>query len=547
MQDIILYIDNIIRAESEIMYYKRNKESDTFDKKIERLTAEVSGYLNKMLERAVEKKDSLLEENIGRLLECQDISTTDISKNIYGIKEYILNNYDIDVCFYSEKNLKLINNRTSFLYEKIIDENIQNKNRQYEVGWNRICGISLSVELSENEKTNICSFGDPWREALLYAEKLNDDAQVCVIFGFGMGYHVQEISVMYPEKTIYIFENDIEQIRAAVYYRDVSDILLNENIHLIYCNDTVSYAGWIKKIIEKEENKKLECKMWMPSIKVIDDKNLRELLEQYSVSFFSMDYFRDKLVENFTKNTQLKDENVDAVKNDISGKDVILIAAGPSLDNETENLNKITKQRDRKNTVILCVGKIVRKVIEKGIIPDYIIMTDAKDKTRWQIRGVEKSGIPLIYISTASAKVAAEYVSKRYIAYQKGFEQAEEKAGQNGATLFETGGSVAAFAIDMALRFKCKRLICIGLDMGYTDERTHAGGIGGKISDRSKLKQVEAVGGGKAYTNKSLDIYRKWIEKRIAAEKDIELINASHGARIHGMREVDLKDIDDYK
>ena len=48
MQDIILYIDNIIRAESEIMYYKRNKESDTFDKKIERLTAEVSGYLNKI-------------------------------------------------------------------------------------------------------------------------------------------------------------------------------------------------------------------------------------------------------------------------------------------------------------------------------------------------------------------------------------------------------------------------------------------------------------------------------------------------------------------
>ena len=111
----------------------------------------------------------------------------------------------------------------------------------------------MSVELSENEKANICSFGDPWREALLYAEKLNDDAKVCVIFGFGMGYHVQEISAMYPEKTIYILENDIEQIRAAVYYRDVSDILLNKNIHLIYCDDTVSYAGWIKKIIEKKK------------------------------------------------------------------------------------------------------------------------------------------------------------------------------------------------------------------------------------------------------------------------------------------------------
>ena len=37
------------------------------------------------------------------------------------------------------------------------------------------------------------------------------------------------------------------------------------------------YWNYSQKIIEKEENKKLECKMWMPSIKVIDDKNLREL------------------------------------------------------------------------------------------------------------------------------------------------------------------------------------------------------------------------------------------------------------------------------
>lgn len=547
MHDIILCIDNIIRAKSEIMYYKRNKETDVFVKKIEQLTVEVSKYLNEMFELAAKEKDRQLEENIRKIIDSRNIKTIDIMKNIYDIKEYILNNYDIDVCFYGEKNIKLINKRNRFLYEKVVDENIQSKNRRYEVGWNRIYGISLSVELSENEKINICSFGNPWREALLYAGKSNKDAQVCIVFGFGIGYHVQEMSAMYPEKKIYVLENDIEQIRASIYYRDVADILENENIHLIYCNDTASYAGWIKKIFEKEENKKIECKMWMPSIKVIEDRDLKELLEQYNITFFSMDYFRDKLEENFNKNIRLKDENVDAIKNYISGKDVIFIAAGPSLDDEIERLKKITEQRDKKNTIVLCVGKIVRKVIVKGIVPDYIIMTDAKDKTRWQIRGVEESGIPLIYLSTAAAKVTAEYSSKRYIAYQKDFEMAEEKAKQSGTTLFETGGSVATFAIDMLLRFRCKRIICVGLDMGYSGERSHAGGLGVKISDKTKLKHVEAVGGGETYTNKSLDIYRKWIEKRISAEKEIELINASHGARIHGMKEINLKDIYDYK
>ena len=54
--------------------------------------------------------------------------------------------------------------------------------------------------------------------------------------------------------------------------------------------------------------------MWMPSIKTIEDVRLRELLEEYKVSFFSMNYFRDILNDNFDKNQLLKDENVDAIR-----------------------------------------------------------------------------------------------------------------------------------------------------------------------------------------------------------------------------------------
>lgn len=60
-----------------------------------------------------------------------------------------------------------------------------------------------------------------------------------------------------------------------------------------------------------------------------------------------------------------------------------------------------------------------RRLIKENIIPDFIIMTDANKSTKWQISGVEDSGIPLIYISTVASDVAREYKGKRYIAYQR--------------------------------------------------------------------------------------------------------------------------------
>ncbi len=538
MQKVMLFINNIIRAQSEIMYYKKNKES----KKIEYLRYKVQKDLNDILEISIKESDCLLEKYIRETIDKFTMKKTDIINDIYGVKDYILNKYDIDLCFFCENNLSIIKKRNKKLYEQVIDMNVQN-NRKYNISWNRLYDISLSIEMSEKERINICSFGDPWREALLYAKNINKNADVCIIFGFGVGYHIQEMSALYPEKSIYILENDIEQIRAAVYYRDISDILENKNIHLIYCRKTEEYAWWIKNIYNKEKNSQIECQMWMPAIKAIEDKRLRELLEEYRVTFFSMDYFKDILEKNFVTNIQLNDENVDAIKRDIYGKDAVLIAAGPSLDNELENLRKILKYENRENIVVLCVGKISRRLIEIGIEPDYIIMIDAKESTRWQISGIEESGVPLIYLATVASTVVKEYRSKRYIAYQKGFAMSENEAKKRGTTLFETGGSVATFAIDLSIRFKCKRLICLGLDMGYVSEKTHAGEVGSKISDVSMLKEVEAVGGGMIYTNKSLNIYRKWIERRILGEKNVEIINASNGAKIHGMKEEKLQDI----
>ena len=49
--------------------------------------------------------------------------------------------------------------------------------------------------------------------------------------------------------------------------------------------------------------------------------------------------------ENFEQNQLLNDEYVTSVRYLFEGKDVILIAAGPSFDLDVENLKKLLKSR----------------------------------------------------------------------------------------------------------------------------------------------------------------------------------------------------------
>ena len=62
------------------------------------------------------------------------------------------------------------------------------------------------------------------------------------------------------------------------------------------------------------------------------------------------------------------------------------------------------------------------------------------------------------------------------------------------------------------------------------------------MAEHGSLRKVEGITSEYVYTSKTLDIYRQWIETRINGEKGTEFINVSKGARIHGMKEKNLRE-----
>ena len=80
------------------------------------------------------------------------------------------------------------------------------------------------------------------------------------------------------------------------------------------------------------------------------------------------------------------------------------------------------------------------------------------------------------------------------MAMQEGFKHSEVMAEEKNLMLYETGGSVSTFALDFLIRFNCKRIVCMGLDLGFVDERRHAGSQI-NINTDYELRKVKSVTG----------------------------------------------------
>lgn len=448
-----------------------------------------------------------------------------IQSDIFATEE----NVDVD---YWGENRKALRDKYKALYSKLLSvrENISDN---YSLSFAKTGEPVLQVRTNEGD-VRINSASDPWEEALIFANNaVTEDYSDYLLVGFGMGYHVQAMLNSVFCESLVVLESDIEQIAIATAYKKYTGMINSEKLKIIYCEEPKDYMEWINKCGDT-----MKCCMWHPSIKSIRDKNLREKLENYWVELLSIKNMGRILDNNFKANIEKHDEEVTSLKGDFSGKTMILAAAGPSLDEGIE----VLCNRDKKNTVLVCVGKVARKLIQAGVKPDYIVMTDAKAGTKLWIEGIEASGIPLLYLSTVASTVVEGYQSKRFIAFQEDYLFAEEYAKENGYPLYQSGGSVSTFALDIGIRLGCKTIVCVGLDLGYPSDSTHAKGVGPKLADTKALRKVEGVGGKEVSTSKTLDIYRNWIERRIKNEKGIEFINASGGARIHGMREMPLKE-----
>lgn len=356
-----------------------------------------------------------------------------------------------------------------------------------------------------------------------------------IVYGLGMGYHIRQLLYLDSSIHIDVFEADLNIIRLATGYTPIAEILARPTVRLIYDPDFTKLINRISNIKEDEK-----FVIHYPSLRNVSDSAMKDKLEDYFIQYSSVSNQIKLLNSNFRKNIVSYDNLVDDLRDEFRNRDLYIIAAGPSLDKNFLEL----KQLKSENSILMATGTVFRKLLESNISPDYLIVTDANERVYGQINGKEACRIPMLFLSTAFYGFAKNYQGKKYIILQKDYDKSEEFAAEHHATVYQTGGSVSTTALDIGIQFGCKRIIFLGLDLAFTDNYVHASNTSRReLTNTNDLRQVEDIHGDLVYTSRSLDMYRKWIEKRIDGVTGIEFIDATEGgAKIKGMKIMKLAD-----
>jgi hypothetical protein len=488
----------------------------------------INNMLNDLTE-TIERNDFIL---LADLLEMQ------LTPYLIQIQEIIIRNEEFiyDGNLYN-KNLNCIMNQNKDLGIRLqqMDKPLEILDYGYFLEYTS-CGLFTLALTDESGKYYLHSNGQVLKQAGSMArEWFSESTSQYIIYGLGLGYHIKELYELDECIRIQVYESDLNIIALACAFTDLYKILTSGRVILIYDPDFSKLDHQVMKL-----NDDMKFILHYQSIRNIKNQTVKEKMEDYFINYSSVKNQLHKLIQNFNQNITRQDPLIDNLRECFIGKDLYVIAAGPSLDRNIRELENVGE-----NSIILATGTVYKKLLREGIRPDYVIIIDANDIVYKQIEDLETQDIPLLYLSTVYYKVPIDYKGAKYIIFQKGFQKAEEFAITNGSYLYQTGGSVSTTAIEIGIRFKCRRIICVGLDLAYTDNMDHASGTPNvnKIALQD-TRMVQDINGNLIATAKSLDIYRKWLEKRILEANGVEFLNATEGgANIHGMKNVKLRDV----
>lgn len=238
------------------------------------------------------------------------------------------------------------------------------------------------------------------------------------------------------------------------------------------------------------------------------------------------------------KTTQL----VEVIPRDIPG---IVVAAGPSLN---KNIRELKKAKGK--AFIVAVDTAIKPLLAEGIVPDMFAIVDG-GKPLKLIQKEEAKTIPLLTSMNANSEILKFHTGMKFF-YNEGY-GVVDKIMLKSKKMFgavATGGSVATSVFSLLYKIGLTRIILVGQDLAYTNNKSHADGTFADVMKEENTQNYIMVEGNveeEVPTTDTLKTYLDWYDRYIEdihkINKDIRVINATEGgAKIKNTEIMTLKD-----
>ncbi|HPF37648.1 MAG TPA: DUF115 domain-containing protein [Phycisphaerae bacterium] len=442
-----------------------------------------------------------------------------------------------------------------------------------EVQPSRRGGPTAAVTTADRRTLFLHSRYDPAREAAEFADNLEIGEAACVVLcGLGLGYHLKAIFANTGRDTILLVsEPDIATIKSAMEHVDLSRELSSHRVRILtriekdYLHDRLAPfstqlmfgAAFAVPTSSREWNAEFhaQCRDAIVDFAAFSKVSLTTLVRNAEIT-----------CRNIANNlpTYVATPPTQAIRGRHAGKPAILVAAGPSL---RRNIDQLRELKDR--AVIIAAQTTLEPLLERGITPHFVTSLDYSDLSAQFFEGLRiPEEVVLVAEPKASWRVidafqAAVEGQARTILLDNVFARRCLGDALAARAPMEPGATVMHLAFYLAQWLGCDPIVFIGQDLGFGGHVYYAPGVAmhaawgpelGRfcslemreweriIRQRRMLRQVPDANGQPIYTDEQMYTYLQQFERDFAKAPQRVIDATEGGARKRGAETMPLAD-----
>lgn len=458
---------------------------------------------------------------------------------------------------YAADNLMLLRKYYSELYKLL--RNRDRDKEEFILTQTRSGLQNLQVHIN-GAMANLHSHYDPKHEAVKWVEsqrELLESKKSIFFYGFGLGYHIEEVINQYPDHKLFIYEPHIEIVLAAIEARDLSVILKHSNISIfgIGIDDSVQEVmlQTVAEHLMDDFHFAFSSSYYQIYRKEIEElqRKFRATVMNHRGNVATIAVFYDQWPENIIRNFSkvINSRTITDMKDCLPNLPVVVVGSGPSLDADIEYLRQIQQK-----AYIICAGSSIQALLARDIQPDMVVTIDGAEENYEVFKDLTYDTIPMVYASYVKHKIIAPMrdnlihiilTPETITPYILGHSEND--------VIFHSTSSVTGTVMQIALHLGCTEVILVGQDLSYPGKAIYSKDVDHmtekEVDDVNKLmtQSVENVQGGINPTTKAMLNTLRDIEILVDLLKvKIKFYNTSAiGAKIKGAEAIRFENIVD--
>lgn len=402
---------------------------------------------------------------------------------------------------------------------KFIESNLPELNKQ--ISEARHLTRDFEVEFTENNailKRNgvICYANSEYdldNEAEKILNNIRLDKNIAIIFGLGKGHvinylvnnknHFKSIERIILVEPIYeVFLKSLENYRLEDLFGSYA------NIDFIIGNQYFTSVSILYTILLKETGKQIGFAFSIPYRTIFSDYFefimtwLPSLLRLWRMNINTNDYFKVHWLNNALNNCFISAPSIRKIDKIFSGKPVLLVSAGPSLNDYLDFI----KEEGHK-FFIVAVGSAIGILSKNDIKADFYFAIDGSPEQSLIFDNISNEPI-LIFADTLYHEVVKNYEGRKMRMFIEGDLISLYLQQKSGYDIEYTKGlsSVAIYAMNALINWGFGRIYLIGQDLAYSKGELYSKGAWTKanyeyLKSKKVMVEVPDKNGNMVYTD----------------------------------------------